>query len=231
MNLVFHETLLKSGDFQLRLDVELTRGVTGLFGHSGAGKTTILEAIAGLRRLDRGCITLGDQTLSDASRKIFVPSHLRKIGYVPQDLALFPHLTVRGNLVYGRPKTEPIEHVCDILEIKPLLDRWPASLSGGEKQRVAFARALHASPRLLLLDEPLASLDQPLKSRILPYLQRIRGELAIPMIYVTHAAEEIVELCDEVLILSKGECLQKGAPVEVFTCTQAAVYRYERDLA
>jgi molybdate transport system ATP-binding protein len=168
-------------------------------------------------------IQLGDCLLTDTSRRVFVPSRHRGIGYVPQDLALFPHLSVRQNLLYGHRSsgtTSPLfsfEHVTQVLEIESLISRGVTELSGGEKQRVALARALLASPGLLLLDEPLANLDAPLKTKIIPYLIRIRDEFQIPMLYVTHDRLEAQALADEVIILINGQVRQSGPVAEVFT--------------
>jgi molybdate transport system ATP-binding protein len=209
MKLRLHRIRLPLASFTLELDAELAGPVTAIFGPSGAGKTSLLDLIAGLRRPESAFIALGDRVLTDTAARIDVPTHRRAIGYVPQDLALFPHLTVRGNVLYGhRPAaTHPevtLAHVVETLEISALLDRDIGSISGGEKQRVALARALLAAPHLLLLDEPLASLDRPLKARLLPYLRRVRDEFRVPMIYVTHDPEEVAPLCDEVLALEQG---------------------------
>jgi len=231
MNLVFRSVRLRLGESALELDATLDKKVTALFGTSGSGKTTLLELTAGLRRPEQGVIELDGVTLTNISRRIHVPARRRAIGYVPQDLALFPHLTVRRNIAYGvkgKSPTSPeisLEKLCRVLDIERLLDRAPDSLSGGEKQRVAFARALLASPRLLLLDEPLASLDQSLKDRIMPYLKRIRDEFAIPMLYVTHSPAEVIALCEDVLVLQSGKCVAHGKPHDVFAPSDATAYR------
>lgn len=204
--------------FVLEVDAELTREVTGLFGPSGAGKTTILEVVAGLRRAEGGRVELDGRVLADPEAKLFVPARDRRIGYVPQDGALFPHLSVRGNLLYGRREgVAPdarlgLQHVVEVLEIGPLLDRPIAGLSGGEKQRVALARALLSSPRLLLLDEPLAALDSDLKGKILDYLKRVRAEIGVPMVYVAHDLAEVRALCDEVIVIERGRVRSVGPP-------------------
>jgi molybdate transport system ATP-binding protein len=209
--------------FVLEVDAELTRQVTGLFGPSGAGKTTILEVVAGLRRAESGVVELDGRVLAHGAAKIFVPARERRIGYVPQDGALFPHLSVRGNLLYGhhpRGDADPrlaLPHVVEVLEIGPLLERRIAGLSGGEKQRVALARALLSSPRLLLLDEPLAALDWELKERIVDYLRRVRRELGVPMLYVAHDAEEVQALCDEVIVIERGRVRATVAPERLLT--------------
>lgn len=222
---------LRLGDFNLEIDAVLAERVTAIFGASGAGKTSLLEIIAGLRRPNAGIVRIEGRVLTDGTARTFVTAERRAVGYVPQDGALFPHLSVRNNLRYGlaardtRPAGLTLEHVCDVLEIAPLIDRAIATLSGGEKQRVALGRALLAAPRLLLLDEPLAGLDTPLRERLLPYLARVRDEFAIPMLYVTHSPDEVMALCDEVLVLSAGRVLARGRPSEIFRAT--ANPRYE----
>jgi molybdate transport system ATP-binding protein len=228
MNLVFQDVRLRLGAMDLTLDGKFDKQVTALFGPSGAGKTSALELVAGLRRPETGRIELDGRVLVDVSRRIFVPARHRGVGYIPQDLALFPHLSVAENIDYGC-KAAPVglsrEKLCQVLEIDRLLDRIPSSLSGGEKQRVAFARALLASPRILLFDEPLASLDQGLKDRILPYLERIREEVAVPMVYVTHSAAEVFRLCEEVVVLNGGKIIDRGSPPEIFEIFQTPGYR------
>ena len=218
MKLVLRGLQVALQPFVLEVEAELTQEVTGLFGPSGAGKTTLLEVLAGLRRAERVYLELDGRVLADTAAGIFVPARDRRIGYVPQDGALFPHLPVRGNLLYGRRKGGAedsrltLEHVVEVLELGALLERRIAGLSGGEKQRVALARALLSAPRLLLLDEPLASLDEDLKGRILTYLQRVRRELGVPMLYVAHDPEEVLALCDEVLLLARGRLTASGDP-------------------
>ena len=208
--------------FTLELDVEIHGRVTAIFGPSGAGKTTLLDLVAGLRPAQSAFIQIEDQILTDTSRGVFVPSRHRGIGYVPQDLALFPHLSVRQNLLYGQKSGDganpslTLDRVVDVLEIQPLVERRITDLSGGEKQRVAVARALLSSPRLLLLDEPLASLDLPLRARIIPYLARIRDEFRVPMLYVTHDRFETLALADEMLVLVNGRVAQIGPVQELF---------------
>ena len=205
--------------FTLEVDTEIVRDVTAVYGPSGAGKTTLLDLVAGLRRAPSVYIELDGRVLADTAARREVPARERRIGYVPQDGALFPHLSVRGNLLYGR-KADPEnafaeEHVIEVLDLGPLLDRGVERLSGGEKQRVALARALLSSPRLLLLDEPLAALDTERKERVLAYLRRARDEFRVPALYVSHSADEVRALCEEVLVLELGRVVARGAPGEI----------------
>lgn len=222
MKLVLRDIRLPLAHFDLQVDVEITRDVTALFGPSGAGKTTLLDLIAGLRRARSAWIELDGKVLTDTASGRMVPPRDRRIGYVPQDGALFPHLSVRGNLLFGRRREADqghafsIEQVVSVLDLEPLLDRGIGALSGGEKQRVSLARALLSSPRLLLLDEPLAALDGELKGRVLAYLRRVRDELKVPMLYVSHATEEVVALCQEALILERGRIVARGEPRALF---------------
>jgi molybdate transport system ATP-binding protein len=221
MSLRLHKIRLPLTGFALDIDVTLERSITGIFGPSGAGKTSLLDLIAGLRRPLAGRVQLDDTLLCDTSVRINLPPRLRRVGYVPQDLALFPHLNVRANLLYGH-RDDPaagalfsLGHVTEVMEIAPLLARDVIDLSGGEKQRVAFARAVLSAPRLLLLDEPMSSLDARLKARLIPYLRRIHDEFRIPLIYVTHDPSELGALCDEVLILDRGSIIERGTPEAV----------------
>ncbi|HEY3863249.1 MAG TPA: ATP-binding cassette domain-containing protein [Verrucomicrobiae bacterium] len=213
MKLLLKNISLPLSDFVLEADLELTRQVTAIVGPSGAGKTSLLDLIAGLRQARGALIQLDDRVLTDTARHVAVPPRSRRIGYVPQDLALFPHLTVKKNLLYGCAGEEAPRslfgygHVTEVLEIGPLASRGVASLSGGEKQRVALARALLASPKLLLLDEPLASLDAALKARIIPYLIRVRDEFKLPMLYVSHDRREVEALCGETVELERGRII------------------------
>jgi molybdate transport system ATP-binding protein len=205
---------LTQGTFDLQLRAQLAGRASALFGASGAGKTTTLDAIAGLRAPRRGLIRVGDHVLFASDRRINLPARDRHIGYVPQDVALFPHMNVRRNLMYGsHPGLSPeLSRVTEMLEIEPLLDRRVDQLSGGERQRVALGRALVSGPSLLLLDEPLAAVDVPLRRRILPYLLRVRDELRVPIIYVSHDREEVQALADEVLLIDAGRVVSAGPP-------------------
>jgi molybdate transport system ATP-binding protein len=211
--------------FDLDLSVDLREPVTALFGPSGAGKTTLLESMAGLRLPAEGEIRIGEEVVFSSAKKICLSPEKRRFGYVPQDALLFPHLTVRRNIRYGmreqrspgRTSGERMETVVAALEIEHLLDRYPQGLSGGERQRVALARALVAEPRLLLLDEPVASLDVGLKDRIFPYLRRIRDLHRIPTLVVSHDVFDVVTLSQEVVVLEKGNVVERGAPSAVFT--------------
>jgi molybdate transport system ATP-binding protein len=208
------EIALVQGEFALDIREASRVEVLGLFGPSGSGKTTLLETIAGLRTPARGQIQVGDRTLFDSSRGINLPPRERRIGYVPQDVLLFPHLNVRGNLLYGA-RAAAIEPLADILDIRGLLDRRIANLSGGERQRVAIGRALMTQPALLLLDEPLAAVDRARRQQILPYLLRVRRELHVPLVYVTHDASELLQIADRVLILENGVVQRAGDAHEV----------------
>ena len=203
-------------DFTLDVDLQLPgRGVTALFGASGCGKTTLLRALAGLERA-AGRVALDEAVWQDDGRRLFVPPHQRALGYVIQEAALFPHLDVRANLAYGRRRAGPaaqgfaLDAVIDLLGIGALMARRPATLSGGERQRVAIARALATAPRLLLMDEPLAALDAPRKAEILPYLERLQRELALPVVLVTHAMDEVARLADHLVLLDAGQVRAAG---------------------
>lgn len=204
------------GALALAVRFQITGGVTALFGPSGAGKTSLVNMIAGLLKPDRGCIVLDDTTLFDAAKAINVPPHRRQIGYVFQEGRLFPHLSVRQNLDYGRRMSgrprDPteFERIASLLGITHLLQRRPRMLSGGERQRVAIGRALLMQPRLLLLDEPLASLDAGHKGEILPYLMRLRDQAAVPMVYVSHIAGEVRQIATTVVRLDEGRVLAVG---------------------
>ncbi|EOE6860154.1 molybdenum ABC transporter ATP-binding protein ModC [Cronobacter dublinensis] len=193
-------------------------GITAIFGVSGAGKTSLINAISGLTRPQHGRIVLNDRVLSDTETDTFLPPEKRRIGYVFQDARLFPHYKVRGNLKYGMAKemAAQFDKLVTLLGIEPLLDRLPGTLSGGEKQRVAIGRALLTAPELLLLDEPLASLDVPRKRELLPYLQQLAREINIPMLYVSHSLEEILHLADKVLVLEQGEVKAFGSLEDIW---------------
>ncbi|WP_157268623.1 molybdenum ABC transporter ATP-binding protein [Azohydromonas aeria] len=209
------------------LDVALTlpgRGVTALFGPSGCGKTTCLRAIAGLERAT-GRVALGDAVWQDDDRRVFVPTHRRPLGYVIQESALFAHLDVQGNLAYGRKRAGAVaqrlalEPVIELLGIGALMKRRVGTLSGGERQRVAIARALATAPEMLLMDEPLAALDAPRKAEILPYLERLQRELALPILYVTHALDEVARLADHLVLLESGRVRAAGPLAELMART------------
>jgi len=204
------------GELALRVTFESAGGATALFGPSGAGKTSIINMIAGLVAPDRGRIVLDGEVLFDDAARIKVPAWRRRIGIVFQEGRLFPHLSVQHNLDYGRwvsglaADAKAFAHVVDLLDIGPLLDRRPGKLSGGERQRVAVGRALLMRPRLLLLDEPLASLDAARKGDILPYLERLRDEGSVPMIYVSHDSAEVQRIASRVVRLDAGRVTAAG---------------------
>ena len=230
---------LRAGGFTLDLRETIAARTVALFGPSGSGKTTTLDAVAGLRRPDEGVIRIGRHALFDSRRGVDVPVYERQVGYVPQDLALFPHLDVRRNVLYGArgraadgsrrlraaqdggADAGVPDHrgahasVLELLEIDTLMSRAVDGLSGGERQRVALARALMTEPDLLLLDEPLAALDLGLRDRILPYLERVRDELGTPMIYVSHVADEVRRVADWAIVLEGGRAVRSGVPADV----------------
>lgn len=204
------------GDFALSVSFDGDSGVTALFGPSGSGKTSIVGMIAGLIKPDLGRIVIGGETVFDSAAGIDVPAHRRRIGTVFQDGRLFPHMSVARNLDYGRWMTglprdaAQFRHVTELLDIAPLVDRRPGALSGGERQRVALGRALLMKPRLMLLDEPMASLDARRKSEILPYFVRLRDDTRLPMIYVSHDPAEVKALASRVVLLDDGRVVKKG---------------------
>jgi len=217
MNDIRVKVALARAGFALDVDLALPgRGVSALFGHSGSGKTTVLRILAGLERVPGALVTLGDEVWQDDARRLFVPTHRRGIGYVFQEASLFDHLTVRANLAFGRKRLAPaarrfeLGSVAALLGIERLLDQRPATLSGGERQRAAIARTLLASPRVLLMDEPLAALDGKRKGEILPYLERLHDELALPIVYVSHAADEVARLADHLVVLDEGKVRASG---------------------
>ncbi len=210
------------GGFSLDLNFQAARGITALFGRSGAGKTTVINAVAGLITPDEGYIRVGDMDLFDPARGINLAVHERQAGYIFQEARLFPHLSVAKNLRYGMRYrgTRPAPNFADIVEmlgIGHLLQRRPAMLSGGEKQRVAIGRALLAAPRILLADEPLAALDEARKQEILPYFESLRDEMDIPILYVSHAPTEVARLATEVITIEAGRIQAQGHPSEVFS--------------
>jgi molybdate transport system ATP-binding protein len=199
------------GDFLLDSSFKSDSRVTAVFGPSGSGKTSVLNVIAGLLRPERGRVVVDGTILLDTHVGIFVPAHRRRIGYVFQESRLFPNLSVKGNLLYGRffaagkDRYASIEEVVDLLALGPLLSRGVQALSGGEKQRVAIGRALLASPRLLLMDEPLSSLDEKRKQEVMPFLQRLRDQVRVPIVYVSHVRSEIEQLSGRVVSMSDGK--------------------------
>ncbi len=213
----------KLGSFAIDVEVACaTGGIVALFGRSGAGKTSLVNMLAGLLRPDAGRIAVNGGVLFDAERGIDLPPERRRLGYVFQEGRLFPHLSVRGNLTYGLKRAPrdarriELEQIVALLGLDQVIGRRPGDLSGGEKQRVALGRALLANPRLLLMDEPLAALDQARKDEVLPFIERLRDELAIPIVYVSHAMQEIVRLADTMVLMSEGRVIEVG-PVEALT--------------
>ncbi|WP_433786581.1 molybdenum ABC transporter ATP-binding protein [Pseudomonas frederiksbergensis] len=209
---------LSYSGFALDIDLQLPgRGVTALYGHSGSGKTTCLRCIAGLEQAEQGFIQVNDEVWQDSDKRIFVPPHKRALGYVFQEASLFPHLSVQANLEFGlkriprQQRRVDMAHATELLGIGHLLNRNPQNLSGGERQRIGIARALLTSPKLLLMDEPLAALDTQRKNEILPYLQRLHDELDIPVLYVSHSQDEVARLADHLVLLSNGKALASGA--------------------
>ncbi len=200
--------------FTLDLAFDAPPGLTALFGRSGSGKTTIVNAVAGLLRPDHARITSGGNLLTDTATRLHLPPHRRRIGYVFQEARLFPHLTVRQNLTYGRwfapPCPDDLPRITDLLGLAPLLDRRPAALSGGERARVALGRAILSNPALLLMDEPLASLDEQRKAEILPYLERLRDETRLPILYVSHSAAEVARLANTLVLIDAGRITRAG---------------------
>jgi molybdate transport system ATP-binding protein len=215
--------------FELNIDVSFTARVTSIFGPSGSGKTTLLDAIAGLKEVASGEIEIDGKVLFSSARGIDCSPQERRVGYVPQEGALFPHLSVKQNILFGAQRNgtagnnsaATMDHAIDVLEIRSLLDRPVTRLSGGESQRVALARAITSGPQLLLLDEPLAALDIGLKEKILPYLARVRDEFGLPIIYVTHNMTEVLTLADWVLMIRQGRLVAQGNPQELFHSTTA----------
>jgi len=209
------------GTFTLEASFSAGGGLTALFGPSGSGKTSLINTISGLLRPDRGRVMVDGRVLVDTEQGVFVPKHHRRVGYIFQEPRLFPHFTVRQNLLYGQwftPATarrERLAHIVELLGIGDLLDRGPAKLSGGEKQRVAIGRALLASPHLLLMDEPLAALDDTRKLEILPYIERLRDEGRVPIVYVSHSVPEVTRLATTMVLLAEGRVAATGTVSEI----------------
>jgi molybdate transport system ATP-binding protein len=215
------DVALARANFTLEVAFTAGDGITALFGESGAGKSTMLHLVAGLLRPGRGRIAVSGTVFTDTLSRVFLPPHQRRVGYVFQDALLFPHLNVRQNLLYGRWFTRPadetitLDQVSSLLGIGHLLDRRPTTLSGGERQRVAIGRALLASPRLLLMDEPLAALDVERKREIIPYIQTLRDQLDLPILYVSHAIDEVARLADRVILMARGKVVSDGTPQHI----------------
>jgi len=241
---------LDYGDFKLDVDLKLPgTGITVLFGHSGSGKTTLLRCIAGLQHAPQGFLVINGNVWQDSEHDVFLPTYKRSLGYVFQEANLFPHLTVAGNLQFGLKRiakssgTVDLQHIVELLGIDHLLQRMPERLSGGERQRVAIARALALNPEVLLMDEPLASLDFKRKQEILPFLSRLHQQLNIPVLYVTHSQQEVAQLADYLVILAEGRALASGSLAETLsrldvplaqdreaaTVWQAAIVEHEAD--
>lgn len=213
------------GELALDTDLELPmHGISALFGRSGAGKTSLVNLIGGLQQPDQGRIAVGEKVLFDSEQGINLPPEQRYIGYVFQDARLFPHYRVRGNLNYGNrnKNTKQFGAITELLGIEHLLERFPSALSGGEKQRVAIGRALLSNPAMLLMDEPLASLDGPRKAELLPYLERLSNEVQLPILYVSHNLDEILRLADQLILLDKGKVVQNGPLAEVWSSSEMA---------
>ncbi|HEV8660104.1 MAG TPA: ATP-binding cassette domain-containing protein [Thermoanaerobaculia bacterium] len=217
MTIALRNVTLPLAEFSLEISEELATRTTAIYGPSGAGKTSLLEIIAGLRRPTRGVVSIDGTTVFDSEKRIDVPPRRRHVGYVPQDDALFPHLSARANMLYGVAAhfsapiggLKPAATLENILEIDTLKERSVERLSGGERKRVALARALLSRPEILLLDEPLAGVHAELRGRVLEYLVRVRDELAIPMIYVTHELHEASAVCDEIVMLDRGRVIRR----------------------
>jgi molybdate transport system ATP-binding protein len=221
---------LPRADFDLQLDLHLPgRGITVFFGPSGSGKTSVLRCVAGLERAQQARVVVAGEVWQDDALRVFLPTHARALGYVFQEASLFEHLDVQGNLQYGARRArspqavQTLQTAIDLLGIADLLRRRPGQLSGGERQRVAIARAIATAPRLLLLDEPMAALDQARRQDILPWLERLRDELRIPMLYVTHSADELARLADHLVVLERGRVKAAGAAGEVLSAIDSPV--------
>jgi len=204
---------LRQGTFVVEVDERVEARALALFGPSGSGKTTVVEAVAGLRTPQRGTIAIGDRTLYSHERHTNIPARERRVGYVPQDVLLFPHIDVRGNILYGeRPGHANLDALVALLDLSDLMNRRVTSLSGGERQRVALARALMSNPDVLLLDEPMAAVDLPRRRRILDALLRIRDTLYVPLVYVAHSPDEVRTIADHVLVLDGGRVVGRTLP-------------------
>lgn len=221
---------LARAQFTLAVDLQLpSAGITVLFGASGSGKTTVLRCVAGLERARDARVRIGGELWQDDSERLFVPTWRRPIGYVFQEASLFDHLSVRANIAFGQRRSRAtgsahsLEQAVELLGIGHLLGRMPSQLSGGERQRVAIARALATQPRLLLLDEPLAALDHARKQEILPWLERLRDQLSLPMLYVTHSPDELARLADHVVVLEAGRVRAQGPTSELLSSIDAGV--------
>jgi molybdate transport system ATP-binding protein len=214
-------TAARLGEFTLEADFKSESRVTAIFGPSGSGKTSVLNAIAGLLRPERGHVAVDGVVLLDTASDVYLAPHERRVGYVFQDGRLFPHLSVKGNLLYGRIFARPSRHhasfeeIVDLLDLGSLLRRGIAALSGGEKQRVAIGRALLSSPRLLLLDEPLSSLDERRKEEVMPFLEKLRDQVSMPIVYVSHVISEIERLAGTVVLMERGQVLAVDGPSRV----------------
>lgn len=221
-------------DFRLEFDLALPEsGITAFFGESGAGKSTLLRTVAGLVKAENGQIRIGNDIWQDDKQNIFIPTYKRSVGFVFQDAALFPHLTVKKNLEYGMKRIPlekriiSLERAVDLLGIGHLLERMPDTLSGGEQQRTSIARALATSPDIMLMDEPLAALDMKRKSEIIPYLTRLNEELKIPILYVSHALEEVSVLADHLVLLEKGNVIASGKINDLLTRLDLPLAHYD----
>lgn len=221
------------GAFSIDAAFSANKGVTALFGRSGSGKTSLINIIAGLMRPQSGRLAFNGDVLFEGDNRVFVPAHRRRFGYVFQEARLFPHLSVRHNLGYGRwfarhsQDGADFNRIVDLLGVKALLDRAPSNLSGGEKQRVAIGRALLSNPRLLLMDEPMAALDEERKAEILPYLERLRDEADIPIIYVSHSVAEVARLATKVIILENGRVSASGDAATILSQPSSTISRRE----
>lgn len=227
----------RQGQFELDLGFDSPGGLVALFGPSGSGKTTVVRAIAGLLRADQARLVIDEHVLADTQAGVFLPPHRRRIGYVFQEPRLLPHLSVRQNLAYGgwfAPRGERVSaaefaRLVELLDIGPLLARHPGRLSGGERQRVAIGRALLSSPQLLLMDEPLSQIDENRKNEILPYIERMRDEVRVPIVYVSHALDEVVRLAGQLVCIQDGRLLASGPTGEVLTRTDLIMFTRRSD--